>query len=193
MSWRAGIHGYAARWNVVTAPLSRPNAPHLSRPARFERGCFAYDLANVGIWFMHRQVQSYGLGASLGLEIWEDEQGLAFAFRPPATAYSLVCGVADGRFAACSVGFTIADSREEQYGGETIDGIRLAGLTEISICPSGACPGAVCWHAANEPHAISPIAAAALPIWREGRRDRQRHVSRDRIGGEYRPGLSMPP
>ena len=87
MSWRAGIHGYAARWGVITAPLSRPGAPHLSRPARFERNCFAFDPAQVGVWFMHRDQQVIGRGAQLQLEMWEDGYGLAFAFAPPANAY----------------------------------------------------------------------------------------------------------
>ncbi|WP_414712116.1 HK97 family phage prohead protease [Sphingomonas sp. CFBP9019] len=167
MSWRAGIHGYAARWGVVTAPLSRPHAPHLSRPARFERGCFSFDASSVEMWFMHRDAQSFGRGDALGLQIWEDSYGLAFAFTPPSSAYSMVCGVADGRYAQCSVGIAIDSSSIEPYGSG-VEAISSARLNEISICPRGACPGTACWHAANVPYGLPAHAQAVLPIWMDG-------------------------
>ena len=169
MSWRQGIHGYAARWDAITAPLSRPNAPHLSRPARFQRDCFAYDPATVEIWFMHRGAQVIGRGAELGLEIWADDYGLAFAFTPPAGAYSLADGVADGRYAQCSVGAGIAESSPVPHHNGYLDIITLAGLREISICPVGACPGAVCWHAAAPSAHLPALTAALVPTWMRSR------------------------
>lgn len=168
MSWRAGIHGYAARWDVVTAPLSRPQAPHLSRPARFVRGCFNFDARSVEMWFMHRNAQSFGQGDALGLEIWEDNYGLAFAFTPPSSAYSMVCGVADGRYAQCSVGISIEQSAVEPIGAG-VEAISSARLNEISICPRGACPGTACWHAAHVTYGLPPHAQALLPTWVRGR------------------------
>ncbi|WP_443024468.1 HK97 family phage prohead protease [Sphingomonas sp. Leaf357] len=158
-----------ARWGVVTGPIGRPNAPHLSRPARFERNCFTYDAASIEIWFMHRRAQSYGAGESLDLRIWPDAYGLAFAFRPPASAHSLVCGVADGRYAQCSAGFAIEANTVVSQGGVVFDSISRAALSEISICPRGACPGTACWHAANVPHGLPAHAAAVLPHWLGGR------------------------
>lgn len=168
MSWRAGIHGYAAKWGVVTDPLVRPNAPHLSQPARFGRGCFAFDAAAVEIWFMHRHAQSFGRGEDLGLKIWEDNYGLAFSFIPPPTAYSMVSGVADGRYAQCSVGVSILTSQIEPYG-VGVEAISSAWLSEISICPRGACPGTACWHAANVSMGLPAHAQAVLPNWTRGR------------------------
>jgi len=169
VSWRAGIHGYVARWGVVTAPLSRPAAPHLSRPARFERDCFSYDASAVEIWFMHREAQAVGLGADLDLEIWPDAYGLAFAFKPPTSAWNLVCGVAEGRYDQCSAGFGIGDRTVERHGSLVFDSISYAALREISICPRGACPGAICWHAGNGPAAISRAAKILLPGWTRSR------------------------
>lgn len=169
MSWRAGIHGYVARWGVVTKPIGRPHAPHLSRPARFERGCFIYDPAKVAVWFMHRQAQQVGVGAALNLRIWPDAYGLAFAFKPPETAWSLVCGISEGRYDECSAGFGIEQMTAGWNGSVHFDSISRARLHEISICPRGACPGAVCWHSGNGDAAISPAAAALLPGWRRSR------------------------
>ena len=169
MSWRAGIHGYAARWGVVTAPLSRPQAPHLSRPARFERDCFSYDASSVEIWFMHRETQAVGVGGNLSLQIWSDAYGLAFAFKPPATAWSIVSGVSEGRYDQCSAGLFIEAATTQQQAGVAFDSISRATLKEISICPRGACPGAVCWHAATSPRALPPYASALLPTWEDSR------------------------
>lgn len=171
MSWRAGIHGYVARWGVVTGAIGRPHAPHLSRPARYERNCFIYDPAKVEVWFMHRQAQSVGVGAALNLRIWPDAYGLAFAFKPPGTpwGWSLVCGIAEGRYDQCSAGFTMESATEDRLGGVAFDSIARATLREISICPRGACPGAVCWHSANDPAVLDPAAAALLPGWEQGR------------------------
>jgi phage head maturation protease len=169
VSWRAGIHGYAAKWGVVTATPSRPHGPHLARPVRFERDCFSYDAATVGVWFMHREAQKVGTGAQLGLQIWSDDYGLAFSFKPPSTAWSLVCGISDGRYDRCSVGCVINAASTQDAGGVVFDSIAAATLDEISICPRGACPGAVCWHAAAEPWTLRPHAAAVLPIWEASR------------------------
>ena len=136
MSWRAGIHGYVAQWGVVTAPLGRPLAPHLSRPALYQRGCFAFDPHRVAVWFMHREGQSFGVGSAIELDMWEDDYGLAFAFVPPPTSYSLVCGIAQGRYAECSPGIKIAESTIV-WG---VEHIGFAVVDEISICPRGACP-----------------------------------------------------
>ena len=168
MSWRAGIHGYVARWGVITAPIGRPQAPHLSRPARFERNCFTYDASSVEVWFMHRRAQSVGVGANLGLQIWPDAYGLAFAFTPPASAWNLVCGIAEGRYDQCSAGFMIDDSTVAGQGGVVFDSILEATLCEISICPRGACPGTACWHSANVPHGLPAHASAVLPHWVRG-------------------------
>ena len=169
MSWRAGIHGYVAHWDVVTGMIGRPHAPNLARPGRYQRNCFTYDPATVAVWFMHREAQAVGVGADLDLEIWSDAYGLAFAFKPPATAWSLVCGVAEGRYDQCSAGFGISDSTVERHGSVVFDSISRATLREISICPRGACPGAICWHAGNGPGAISPAAKALLPGWTRSR------------------------
>ena len=169
MSWRAGIHGYVAKWNVVTGAIGRPNAPHLARPGRFQRDCFSYDASTVEIWFMHRCAQAIGVGADLDLEIWPDAYGLAFAFRPPTTAWNLVCGVAEGRYDQCSAGFGIGGSTVERQGSLVFDSIFFAALREISICPRGACPGAICWHSGNGPAAISREAKALLPEWSRSR------------------------
>lgn len=169
MSWRAGIHGYVARWGLVTAPVGRPNAPHLSRPARFERDCFTYDAASVEIWFMHRSAQVVGVGSDLNLQIWPDAYGLAFSFTPPSTAYSLVCGIADGRYAECSVGCIVESSNVASQAGVVFDSISAATLSEITICPRGACPGTACWHAANVPQGLPAHASAVLPQWLRGR------------------------
>jgi phage head maturation protease len=169
MSWRAGIHGYVAKWDVVTATVSRPHAPHLARPARFERDCFSYDAATVEIWFMHRAAQVIGMGGDLGLQIWPDTYGLAFAFKPPATAWDLVCGIAEGRYDHCSAGYRMEAATTQRQAGTAFDSISRATLNEISICPRGACPGAVCWHAANAPRALPPHAATLLPTWQRGR------------------------
>jgi len=169
VSWRAGIHGYAARWDVLTAPIGRPNAPHLSRPARFERNCFRYDASRVEVWFMHRSEQAVGVGSRLDLKIWPDAYGLAFSFTPPTTAYSLVCGIAEGRYAQCSVGCTIENSNATYLADIGFDSIVAATLSEITICPRGACPGTACWHAANAPHGLPAHASAVLPQWLSGR------------------------
>lgn len=165
MSWRAGIHGYAARWGVVTAPLSRPRAPHLSRPARFERDCFYYDAAAVQIWFMHRETQVIGVGADVDLRMWSDAYGLAFAFKPPTSAFNLVCGIAEARYNQCSAGFAIERATTAPYGSTGLDSVSRAKLNEISICPRGACPGAICWHSGNGPVALPSYAASLLPQW----------------------------
>ncbi len=175
MSWRAGIHGYVARWNVVTGIVGRPHAPHLARPCRYEPDCFTYDATQVEVWFMHRQAQNFGRGAELGLRLWSDSYGLAFAFTPPLTAFSLVCGIAESRYDQCSAGFVMDAKTTEQQGNILFDSISRATLTEISICPRGACPGAICWHIGNGPRAISPAARELLPIW-EGRSFAQRRT-----------------
>lgn len=169
MSWRQGIHGYAARWGVETQPLRRPNAPHLSRPARFTKGCFIYDPAHVAVWFMHNGHQCFGTGPVIGLDVWDDDYGLAFAFTPPPTAYSLVCGIAEGRYAQCSVGFGLTAGRLEPMRGGTGDVVTSAVLTEISIVPFGACPGTACWHSANVAGGLPSHATALAPRWAQGR------------------------
>jgi phage head maturation protease len=118
---------------------------------------------------MHRQVQAIGTGAELGLQIWSDTYGLAFAFKPPSTAWSLVCGVAEGRYDQTSAGFRIDAATTERQGSVVFDDISCASLDEISICPRGACPGALCWHIGNGPRALLPQAAALLPGWEVGR------------------------
>lgn len=169
MSWRAGIHGYVTQWNVLTGIVSRPHAPHLARPAKFERDCFSYKAATVEIWFMHRAAQKVGMGADLGLQIWPDDYGLAFAFTPPSAAWSLVCGIAEGRYDRCSAGYSMEVASTQRHGSVIFDNISQARLNEISICPQGACPGAVCWHSGNGRHALSPHAAALLPGWERSR------------------------
>ncbi|WP_443026753.1 HK97 family phage prohead protease [Sphingomonas sp. CV7422] len=169
MSWRAGIHGYVARWGVVTGVIGRPHAPHLARPARFERNCFSYDAATVEIWFMHREAQKVGGGKDIGLQIWSDDYGLAFAFKPPSTAWSLVCGISEGRYDQCSAGYDMEAATTQRQGNVFFDSVSRATLNEISICPRGACPGAVCWHAAAHPLGLPPHAAALLPIWEASR------------------------
>lgn len=169
MSWRSGIHGYVARWNVVTGIVGRPHAPHLARPARFERDCFSYDAATVGVWFMHREAQVIGVGSDLDLQIWSDDYGLAFSFKPPTTGWSLVCGVVEGRYDQCSAGYGMEAASTQRQGSVFFDSISKARLNEISICPRGACPGAVCWHAAANPRGLPPHAAALVPGWEASR------------------------
>ncbi|WP_082458036.1 HK97 family phage prohead protease [Sphingomonas sp. Leaf10] len=169
MSWRAGIHGYVAQWDVVTGVIGRPNAPHLARPGRYNRDCFIYDPARVSVQFMHRGTQVVGTGKDIDLDIWADAYGLAFAFTPPETAYDLVCGIARGTYDQCSAGFTCLERATARHGGSELDDIGSAVLREISICPSGACPGAVCWHSGNAIDALSPVAASLLPGWHRGR------------------------
>lgn len=125
MSWRAGIHGYAAQWGVVVTPVSRPSASHLSSHVRFKRGYFTYDPAQVEIWFMHRNAQTFGRGDRLGLEMWDDAYGMAFAFKPPADGWNLVCGIATGSYDNCSVGGAI---NERKTGRDGILSIGLAAL-----------------------------------------------------------------
>lgn len=174
MSWRSGIHGYAAKWNVVTDVASRPHAPELARAARFERNCFAYDAASVGIWFMHRSSQRLGVGAELGLQIWPDHYGLAFAFTPPSSlaGVSMVSGISGRRYNNCSVGAEILDASLDYHGHVIFDNIRRARLNEISICPRGACPGAVCWSVEHptaylwpELRSIAEGHARGRPLW----------------------------
>lgn len=111
MSWRAGLHGYVAKWGVVTSSLSRRFGPDPLRPVPFERDCFSYATAGFGVDAMTLPHQ----------------------------------------------------------GGVAFDSISKTWLTEISICPRGACPGAVCWHAAAEPWALRPHAAALAPGWEASR------------------------
>jgi phage head maturation protease len=120
---------------------------------------------------MHRQAQCIGTGAVLGLEIWEDAYGLAFSFRPPETAYGFVSGIAQGRYAQCSVGFLPIVKVDEGAG---VDAIVSGHLNEISIVPRGACPGAICWHSGNGVAALPPAARAVLPGWEVGRVTRHR-------------------
>lgn len=158
MSWRAGIHGYAARFEVVTAPTTN------GRSVLFEPGCFQIgDARKVPIWFMHRSWQSYGRGDDLNLELWQDDYGLAFSFIPPSSAFSLVSGIADGRYAECSVGFAVA------VGNAAYDRVADTPLREISIVSKGACPGTACWHAANAPDGIPAHARAVSDRWATGR------------------------
>ena len=168
MSWRAGIQGYAARWDVTTAALGRPQAPHLSRPAIFQKGCFLYDPDRVAIWFMHREAQPVGVGSRISLDMWEDDVGLAFTFKPPEAAFSVVAGIADGRYSHCSVGISIHAST--MHGG--VESISSAVVREVSICPRGACPGAICWHIGNGDAALPSEARALLPGWNRGRASR---------------------
>lgn len=169
MSWRAGIHGYVAKWDVVTGVIGRPNAPHLARPGRYGRDCFIYDPARVSVQFMHREAQVIGTGAAIGLDIWPDAYGLAFAFTPPASAYHMVSGVARGSYDQCSAGFTPLEATTSQHAGIVLDDIASAVLHEISICPRGACPGAICWHSGNGVGGLSATATSLLPGWQHGR------------------------
>ena len=164
MTWNVGIQGYAAQWDVVTQPLRCPLTGTARSPVYFGRNCFVYDPGEVGIWFMHRPLQSYGEGAALDLEIWEDGYGLAFSFKPPQSAYSLVRGIQDGRYSECSVSF----SYKSQSAG-AVDIVDWARVREISIVPRGACPGTQCWTSHTPLNRLPPAAAALAPRWHAGR------------------------
>lgn len=170
MSWRQGIHGYAARFGVVTMPVSGAAAPRV----RFEPGCFEFTAAEVGIWFSHRPWHSYGSGRELHLDIWQDANGLAFSFLPSPhpSSFGLVRGIADGRYAQCSVGWLTISSVILGSGSDAVESISRARLNEISILPEGACPGTACWHSANAPAGIPAHARAALDQWQTGRAGR---------------------
>lgn len=182
MSWRSPLCGYAARFGVVTHPVSavRP------RPVRFEMGCFEIgDPKQIPIWFMHRDWQSYGAGDDLKLELWQDAYGLAFTFIPPPNAYSLVSGIAEGRYSECSVGFGAPP-----FGGSSFQSIELTQLREISICPEGACPGTAIWTSANE---RSHLPANARAVYDQWHTSRARHLVGIQQGATAVPAKALAP
>ncbi|WP_353527187.1 HK97 family phage prohead protease [Aurantiacibacter hainanensis] len=143
------LQGYAARWNRLVW-LGSGGPPHVNLP-----GCFTWDPEAVGLQFWHRDSRCYGTARELGLSVWQDSEGLAFEIAKPVLdarsrdLFSLLQGVGRGDYCECSIGFGVMDGTSAIRDGRRCTLIRQAFVSEISICPRGACPDTGAWLVGN--------------------------------------------
>lgn len=146
MKWQ--IEGYAARWGVSFVE-------NYGRRYQLEPGCFSWDPATAPLWFMHDPQKAYLAGERAGLQIWQDQNGLAFRIASFAVVAMrnrgiwLADGIGDGRYCEVSASFYPESSKNSLQDGETGSLVSKCSLVEISICPKGACPGTGAWFSAN--------------------------------------------
>ena len=140
MSWQ--VEGYAARWNVAFAPMVPglySYAPH----------CFSFDPATIELWFMHKQQRCFLQGEDGGLQVWQDENGLAFRIASFAMTHQnmigLAHGIGGGHYCGVSAQSQILKATEQHTSNGRVTSMLKAKVFEISLAPSGACPGTGAW------------------------------------------------
>jgi uncharacterized protein len=124
--------------------------------------------------FAHEHNWRIGWTRDRSLQLWQDSYGLAFQLDVPAThsGLGLVDGIKRGNFRGCS--FHNADDRAVAFDvvnehGREVHVVRRINVDEISICPAGRNPEAVCWLDAEDPEALPPHIRDARSRWLKGR------------------------
>jgi HK97 family phage prohead protease len=160
------ICGYASVFNVLydlagTLERIAPGAFNLGR----------YETAAL---FAHEHDWRIGWTRDRSLQLWQDSFGLAFRLDVPAThgGLGLVQGIRANNFRECS--FHNADDRAVAFdvvneGGREVHVVRRININELSICPAGRNPEAVCWLDAEDPEDLPPHVRHARAQWLKGR------------------------
>lgn len=160
MSWRSPVRGYAHIWSRVSVGIAGNGSPvrSITRPGAIAIG------GSVPVLYGH----DFARPRASAVDVWADDFGVAFEFVPLAgpLGYSLVSGIAQGRYSDCSCG--LADEVFAVLADGVTIAISSARLTEISILPRGGNPGAAAWSTAYPLHQISPEARALEPRWAHG-------------------------
>lgn len=167
MSWRSPIRGYAHVWDRVSFGSWPGGGAVRSITAR---GAIILDGSPIPVLYGHDHARRKSTGP---VDLWCDDFGLAFEFIPVGTpaGYSLVSGIVRQAYCECSC--LLVPTRIEGLGDGCTTKIVEAHIHEVSILPSGGCPGAACWSSASPLHELSSAAQAALPHWLKGQAKRQ--------------------
>jgi HK97 family phage prohead protease len=126
--------GYAVRWKT---PIRQGNKLFYFRP-----GAILTPIANeVRFEFGHNDSDIIGSTADGRLSLHADEYGLAmrFAFGDHPNHQRAFTSIKNGECRALSIGCNMYGSKETDEDGIKVRVVWAARLSEISLCPSGAC------------------------------------------------------
>ncbi|MCR9193989.1 MAG: hypothetical protein NXH88_04605 [Hyphomonas sp.] len=155
MSWQ--VEGYAARWAL---PFVESNGGYF----QLSPECFAWDASTLPVWFMHNASRVYLRGEAGGLHVWQDHNGLAFRIASSAMTsremMGLAAGIGEGRYCEVSASFWPRRSRLIPAPLGACALVERGELVELSICPTGACPGTGVWFSSHA-HDLNLIPANA--------------------------------
>ncbi|HEX2525300.1 MAG TPA: HK97 family phage prohead protease [Geminicoccus sp.] len=137
---------------------------------RIEPGAFAHQHGPVYAALSHDPSRRYAWTGNGSLRLWEDHAGLAFELDVTDRASAwLASRVACNEFRACSI-MMKAGSRFTHCTefGRSVQVMNRIHLDEISLCHSGANPGAACWLDVEEFDDIPAGIRVAWGDWHAG-------------------------